>query len=120
MDSFRQAITISSICNMVFRAVFLKPDLDVLFRECVTVLGIASLLMIFNGWCTLVGHVTTLFMAVMGGTFICQGYLMRNLMFTVQRRMKCLSTSGAFGKGDCMQNRHRPIGKDRGKFAEQI
>ena len=26
MDPFRQAITISSICNKVFRTVFLKPD----------------------------------------------------------------------------------------------
>jgi len=56
MDPFRQAITISSICNKVFRTMFLKPDtVDIIPRggtECET----ASPLKLFNGWRTLVNQ----------------------------------------------------------------
>ena len=61
--------------------------------------GIASLFMHFNGWRTLVGHITTLFMVVMGGKFIWVEYLMRSWMVTVQRIMKFSITSSAFGMG---------------------
>ena len=67
MDPFRQAITVSSICNKVFRTTFLKRDtLGIIPRggfEC----EIASLLKLFNGWCTLVNQGTILFMPAMGG-----------------------------------------------------
>ena len=34
MDLFREAITISSICNKVFRTMFLKPDtVGIILRE---------------------------------------------------------------------------------------
>ena len=49
MGPFRQALTISSICNKVFRTMFLKPDTEVLSREWVIVWATASLLKLFNG-----------------------------------------------------------------------
>ena len=74
MDPFRQAITVSSICNKVFRTMFLKPDAVGLSREPVTVWEIVSLLKVFNGWRIWDGH-AKLFMPVMGGKCICPGYL---------------------------------------------
>ena len=73
MDPFREAITISSICNKVFRTMFLKPDtVGIIPREC----EIASMLKLFNGWRILVGQETVLLMPVMEGRFICLGYQM--------------------------------------------
>jgi hypothetical protein len=49
MDPFRQAITISSICNKVFRTMFGKRDSVGIIPRGVTVWGTASLLRLFNG-----------------------------------------------------------------------
>ena len=54
MDPFLQAITISSICNEVFRTMFLKSDTVCIIPRGGTEWEIASLLKLFNGWCTLV------------------------------------------------------------------
>jgi hypothetical protein len=58
MDPFRQAITISSIFNKVFRAMFLKPDTVGLIPRRGTEWEIASLLKLFNGWHISVGRGT--------------------------------------------------------------
>jgi hypothetical protein len=70
MDPFRQAITISSICNKVFRTMFLKTDSVGIILRGATVWETASLLKNFNGWRTLVGRVTMLLMLEMEGRFI--------------------------------------------------
>jgi len=71
----RQAITVSSICNKVFRIMFLKPDTVDIPRGG-TEWEIASLLKLFNGWRTLVSPGTILFMQAMGGRYIWIGYHM--------------------------------------------
>jgi len=76
MDPFRQAITISSIWNKVFRTMFLKPDTVRIIRRGGTAWEIASLLKLFNGWRTLVNQGTILFMPAMGGRFMWMGYQM--------------------------------------------
>lgn len=67
IDPFRQAITITSICNKVFRTMFLKPDTVAIIPKGVTVCETASLLRLFNGWRTLVGRRTVLLMPVVEG-----------------------------------------------------
>jgi len=54
LDPYRQAITISSICNKVFRTMFLKPDTVGIIPRGGTEWEMASLWKIFNGWRTLV------------------------------------------------------------------
>jgi hypothetical protein len=54
MDPFRQALTISSICNKVLRTMFLKPDSVGIFPRGGIVWVTVSLLKLFNGWHTLV------------------------------------------------------------------
>jgi len=49
MDPFCQAIAISSICNKVFRTMFLKPDTVGIFPRRGTEWETASLLKPFNG-----------------------------------------------------------------------
>lgn len=106
-EHFRQAITISTICNKVFRTMYLKPDTVVIPKGVYRMWDTASLLRFFNGWRTLVGR-TTLFMPVMEGRCIWQGYksgsrweLFRNKIF---ERLGC------FWHGcPCMSNRHKPI-----------
>jgi hypothetical protein len=71
MDPFRDAITISSICNKVFWTMFLKPDTKYYPESRLPYGG----LKVFNGWRIWDGH-AKLFMPVMGGKCICQGYLM--------------------------------------------
>ena len=75
IDPFREAIKISSICNKVFRTMFLKPDAVGITRRAGYRMGIVSLLKVFNGWRIWDGH-AKLFMPVMGGKCICQGYPM--------------------------------------------
>jgi len=75
MDPFRETITISSICNKVFRTMFLKPDAVGITREPVTVWGIVSLLKVFNGW-RICDGLAKLLTPVMEGKCICPGYLM--------------------------------------------
>ena len=99
MDPFRQAVTLSSICNKVFRTMFLKPDSECIIPRVGYLVGDPILLSLFNGWCTFVGRVTMLLMPIMGRKFICFGYLMWKLMGNAQRRGKSLRTSGAFGMG---------------------
>ena len=67
VDPFRQAITISSICNKVFRTTFLKPDFVGIIPRGGYRMVNASLLRLLNRWRTLVGRVTILFLPVMGG-----------------------------------------------------
>jgi len=76
IDPFRQAITISSIYNMVSRTKFLKPESVGIFLRTGTALWIASLLSLFNGWRTLVRRVIMFLMPVVGGKSVCPGYVM--------------------------------------------
>jgi hypothetical protein len=71
MDPFREALTISSICNKVFRTMFLKEETVGIIPRGVSVLETASLLKLFNGWRTLVERRKILFMPAMGGRFVC-------------------------------------------------
>jgi len=75
IDPFREAIKISSICNKVFRTMFLKPDAVGITRRAGYRMGIVSLLKVFNGW-RILGGLKKLLMPVMGGTCIWLGYLM--------------------------------------------
>jgi len=54
MDPFRQAVTILSIYNKVFRTMFLKPDTVGIIPRGGVVWVNVSLLKLFNGWRTLV------------------------------------------------------------------
>jgi hypothetical protein len=74
MDRFREALTISSICNKVFRTMFLKEETVGIIPGGCTVWETGSLLKLFNGWRTLVEHRTILFMPAMGGRFLCLRY----------------------------------------------
>jgi len=76
MDPFRQAITISFICNKVFRTMFLKPDTVGIIPRGGYRWETASLLKPFNGWRILVERETMLLMPVMGGRYICLWYRM--------------------------------------------
>jgi len=114
MDPFRQAITISSTCNKVFRTTFSKPDSVGIFLR-VYCMGIANLLIIFNCWRTLKGRVN-IFMPLMGEKFIRLGSLMQMLMGTAQRRMKS-EYLGCFWDGCLyMPNPHKPMGKTEYPF----
>ena len=75
MGPFREAITISSICNEVSRAMFLKPAAVGIIPRAGYRMGIVSLLKVFNGWRIWDGH-AKLFIPLMGGKCICPGYLM--------------------------------------------
>jgi len=55
---------------------FLKPDTVGIIPRGGTELEIASLLKLFNGWCTLVNKGTILFMPAMGGRYNWIGYHM--------------------------------------------
>ena len=67
MNPFRQAITISSIFNKVFRTMFLKPNIVGIIPRGGTEWEIASLLKLFNGWRTLLDQGTTSLIPAMGG-----------------------------------------------------
>jgi hypothetical protein len=54
MDPVRLSITISSICNKVFRTLFLQHDTVGIIPRGGTVWETASLLKLFNGWRILV------------------------------------------------------------------
>ena len=99
MDPFRQAITISSICNKVFRKMFLKPDTVCIIPREGTEWKTASLLKLFNGGCKLVGRWTVLLMQEMERTLIYLGYQMWKATGTVQGTMNSLSTLRVFGMG---------------------
>jgi len=75
MDPFREDITISSICNKLFRTMFLKPDAVGIIPRAGYRMGDLSLLKVFNGWRIWDGH-AKLFIPLMGGKCICPGYLM--------------------------------------------
>ena len=75
MDTFREAITISSICNKVFRTMYLKPDAVGIIPRAGYRMGIVSLLKVFNG-CRILGGLAKLLMPVMGGKCIWPGYIM--------------------------------------------
>jgi len=68
MEQFKEEITILSICNKVFRTMFLKPDAVGIIPRAGYRMGIVSLLRVFNGWRILGGLRT--FMPVMGGKSI--------------------------------------------------
>ena len=53
MDPFRQALTISSICNKVFRTMFLKPDTGY-YPERGYCMGDRQSVELYNGWRTFV------------------------------------------------------------------
>jgi len=74
IDPFRQAITISSICNKLFRTMFLKPDTVGIIPRGGTEWETASVLKLFNSWRTLVERETMLLMPLMGGRSIYLGY----------------------------------------------
>jgi len=74
MDPFRRAIKISSICNKVFPAMFLKLDTVGINPREGTEWESSSLLKFFNGWRTLVERGTMLLMTEMEGRFIFLGY----------------------------------------------
>ena len=54
MDPFRLSIKITSMCNKVFRTMFLKPDTLGIIPRGAIARETASLLRFFNGWCILV------------------------------------------------------------------
>jgi hypothetical protein len=56
MDSFRRSITISSICNKVYRKMFLKPDTVGIIPRRGTVWETDNQLKLFNGWRLLVTY----------------------------------------------------------------
>jgi hypothetical protein len=74
MNPFREALTISSICNTVFRTKSLKEKTVCIIPRGRYRVGTASLLKLFNGWRTLVKQRTILFMPAMGGMFVCLRY----------------------------------------------
>ena len=73
LGPFRQAITISSICDKVFRIMFLKNIVGIIPRAGYR-MGDRQSVEAFNGWRILVGQETILLMPVMEGWFICLGY----------------------------------------------
>jgi len=75
MDPFREAITISSICNKVFRTMFPKPDAVGIIPRAGYRMGDRQSIEVFSGWRIWDGR-AQLFMPVMGGMCIWPGYLM--------------------------------------------
>ena len=73
-DTLREAITISSICNKVFRTMFLKTDTSGIIPKLGYGMADRSPLKPFNGWRTLVEQETMLLMSVMGVSYIWLGY----------------------------------------------
>jgi len=70
MVPFRQAITISSICNKVFRTTFLKPDTVGVIPRGGIEWETASLLRLFYGWRTFFWRGTMLLNTeIEGGSF---------------------------------------------------
>jgi len=76
MDPFRQSITISSICNKVFRTMIHKPDTVGIIPRGGTEWETASPFKLFNGWRILVKQGTIYFMPEMERRYICLGYQM--------------------------------------------
>ena len=103
MEHFRQAITISSICNKEFRNMFSVGFIP----TWATVWGTARLLMFFNGWPTLVGRVTLFFMPLIGGKSNGWGPKVKVHGYCAVSS----STSGAFGKGDfaCPTDKNKSV-----------
>ena len=120
MDPFRQAITMSSICNKVFRTMFLKPDTVGIIPRGGAGWEIASLLKLFNGWRTLVNQGTILFMPEMGGVQHVKVY------GYCQKTNEVFENLGCFWHEcpSCMPNRHTPIGKTtetwQGRYEETM
>ena len=86
MDAFRKAITISPICNKVFRTTFW--NLTLLSPDRGTGWETNSPLKLFSGCRTLVGRGTMLLIPEIEGRFIYMGYQTWKSTGTVQRRMK--------------------------------
>ena len=99
LNPFWQAIKISSFCSKVSRAMYLKPHTLSIIPKGGTVWEITSLLKLFNGWRTLVRHVTMILMPEIRGSFICLWYQTWKLTGSVLRRMRSLSTCGISGMG---------------------
>jgi len=74
MEPFREAITISSICNTVFRTIFLKPDTLGIIPRAGYRIGDRQSVEALNGWRILARQGTILLKPVMEGGFICLGY----------------------------------------------
>jgi hypothetical protein len=71
---FHELLNISSICNKVFRTMFVIEETVGVIPRGGIVWESASLLKLFNDWRTLVEQRTILFMPAMGGRFVCLRY----------------------------------------------
>ena len=69
MDPFRQAKTISTICNKVFSTMFLKTDSEGIISRGVYRMGDRQSVRPFNRWRALVGRMERYFMPLMGEKF---------------------------------------------------
>jgi len=107
---FRQAIAISSICNEVFRSMFLKPDSVVIISSGGTEWETARLLKFCNCWLTLVGRGTMYsFLKWKGGSFA-WGIKCESRQVRCRGQWSLWVTSVFWHGCRCMSNRHMPFG----------
>jgi hypothetical protein len=106
MKPFRQAITILTVSNKVFRTMFLKTDTVRIIQRWVYV----CLSRLFYGWRAVFRWETILLLPLMEESYICLVYQMWMFVLIVQRQLKSLSTLGVFWHGCRKPIRHRTIG----------
>ena len=111
MDPFRQAIIKSSICNKMFRTMFLKTDIVVIIPRGGTAWEIASLLMLLNGWRTFVNQEQYCSCRQWAGVHMDRVHL--KVDGYCQETNEVFQYLRCFWHGcpSCMHNRHTPIGK---------
>jgi hypothetical protein len=96
MCPFPQNITISSICNKVFRTIFLKEKTVGIIPKEVYRMGDRQSVVALQ-WLAYIGQRTIVFIPAMGGRFVCLACHIRNLMGFVVRLIKS-KYLGCFGK----------------------
>ena len=97
MDPFREAITISSICNKVFRTMFLKPDTVGIIPRGGYRLGDRQSIEALQ-WLAYVGRTRNNVTHVGNGKYVRQGYPVWKLLGIVKRRIRSLNNWGVFAR----------------------
>ena len=119
MDLFREAITISSICNKVFRTMFLKPDtVGIILREGYRLSDRQSI-EAFQ-WLRYIGRTRNNVTHVGNGKYVRQGYPVWKLLGIVKRRIRSLNNWGVFARVSLYAQSTQTHWQNRWNIAESV